>query len=136
MAPQEAHHPDATLRLSANRGVGDMSGTSPAEVALYVTLIVALYKIVCLAVGLAFAYMGYRLFLAGIDRPAGNLQAEAEAGKLSLTGAAPGVFFALFGTAVIGFTIIRGLNIDLPGPVAKVADILPADPPDVESANP
>ena len=47
-----------------------------------------------------------------------------------MTGAAPGIFFALFGTAVISFTIIKGLDIDIPAPVAKVADILPSDPPE------
>jgi hypothetical protein len=69
------------------------------------------YKITCLLTGVACIYMGYRLFSAGVFAPA---TLEAAKGHISFTlqNAAPGTFFALFGTFVIGFTVFRGLRLD------------------------
>ncbi len=110
-----------------------MPDASPTDLTIYVTLIVALYKIASLAVGLLFGYMGYRLFLAGIDRPAGDLEAETNGRKLALKGAAPGTFLALFGAIVVGVTIWKGLDVDLPRPLSDAVDILPDSPPELSS---
>ena len=70
------------------------------------------YKIVTLLVGLSFAYMGYRLFLADKSRPAGDLEASAGKYALSLKGGAPGIFFSLFGTVLICVSILKGATFD------------------------
>lgn len=69
------------------------------------------YKIACLLAGAACVYMGYKLFLAGVFDTA-TLEASRGQATLSLQNAAPGTFFALFGTVVIGFTVFRGLQFD------------------------
>ena len=58
------------------------------------------YRLSVLIVGTIFAYLGYHLFLAGI-LDAANLEAGGHGFNLSLQKAAPGTFFALFGTAMI-----------------------------------
>jgi hypothetical protein len=70
-----------------------------------------LYKVVSLLVGLFFAYMGYRLFMAGVWGQAGELDAQFGNNKILLKKGAPGTFFALFGTVIIAFTIWRGLDL-------------------------
>ncbi len=68
------------------------------------------YKIISLMVGSIFAYMGYRLFTAGIWGHAGELEAEFGDNKLILKKAAPGTFFALFGAIIISITLYKGLE--------------------------
>lgn len=70
------------------------------------------YKIVSLFVGVAFAYMGYRLFMAGIWGNSGDLDAQFGKNRLLLKKAAPGTFFALFGAIVIALTILKGFSAD------------------------
>jgi hypothetical protein len=103
--------------------------SSPLGLAFWSVVIVAAYKIASLLVGLGFGYMGYRLFLAGIGSPAAELEAAAGERKLRLSQAAPGIFFALFGAAVVATTIHKGLNVELPGAVSDALGRLPADPP-------
>lgn len=95
------------------------------------------YKIVCLIVGILFSYMGYRLFMADKNGPAGDLDVRATAkgkkGSMLLRKAAPGTFFALFGTILIVFTILRGVEYQVSGynPTSNqpVENFLPIDPP-------
>lgn len=96
---------------------------------LWAMLIVAVYKIASLIVGLLFSYMGYRLFLAGIDREAGNLEAKSGGNYLKLSGTAPGIFFALFGAVVVAVTITQGFEVDVSTPAESLVDILPSRPP-------
>lgn len=91
--------------------------------------IVAVYKIASLLVGLSFGYLGYRLFMAGIERPAGELEASYGSETLRLGRAAPGTFFALFGAAVIAVTIVQGFDVELPGPSRALLESLPDHPP-------
>ena len=69
-----------------------------------------LYKVVALCTGMAFAYMGYRLFVLGVFEKAGDLEHIFGKEHLLLKGASPGTFFALFGCAIIVWTISRGFN--------------------------
>jgi hypothetical protein len=103
--------------------------SSQVGLAFWSVVIVAAYKIASLLVGFGFGYMGYRLFLAGIGAPAAELEAAAGERKLKLSQAAPGIFFALFGAAVVAATIHKGLNVELPGAVSEALGRLPADPP-------
>jgi hypothetical protein len=75
-----------------------------------IILIIAAYKIVSMCVGLLFGYMGYRLFMSGIWGNAGDLDAEFRDTKLVVKQAAPGTFFALFGTIIVAFSVFTGIN--------------------------
>ena len=76
------------------------------------TLMVSLtiYKVVTIFAGLAFAFMGYKLFIHGIFKDAGELRTNWENRKLVLRKAAPGTFFALFGTLIVCTSLWRGLT--------------------------
>ena len=84
----------------------------------------AIYKIASLAVGLGFAYMGYKLFIAGIWGNAGDLQAKYGDNKLVLKSAAPGTFFALFGTIIIAVTIWKDIDLTHRTNLPKASDYL------------
>ena len=106
-----------------------MPVASTNELAFWAIAIVAVYKIASLFVGLGFGYMGYRLFLSGIENPAGDLKASSGDKSLKLTRAAPGTFFALFGAGVVAVAIFQGFDIELPGVAGSVLERLPLDPP-------
>ena len=101
------------------------------DLALWTVLIVAAYKIACLIAGVCFAYMGYRLFITGIQQSAGNLEASSPSGSLKLSKAAPGTFFALFGAAVIATTIYQGFDVEIPAAARQVLPLLPDHPPEI-----
>ena len=70
------------------------------------------YKLCSLLVGVFLAYMGFKLFMSGIWGNSGDLDSKFGNFKIVLKHAAPGTFFALFGTVVIGLTIFKGLNFE------------------------
>lgn len=70
------------------------------------------YKLCSLMVGVFLAYMGYKLFMSGIWGNAGDLDSKFGNFKIVLKHAAPGTFFALFGTVIIGLTIFQGLKFE------------------------
>lgn len=106
-----------------------MSNSLPGDLEVWAMSIVAAYKAASLLVGLLFGYMGYRLFMAGIERPAGDLEASSGSRMIKMSRAAPGTFFALFGAAVIVATIFQGFGVELPGGARRVLDSLPETPP-------
>ncbi len=76
-------------------------------------LYVALYRLTVLAIGAFSIYLGFRLFHRLPDRNqrgAETASAEVEAGgfKMSMHDFWPGVYFALFGTALIGLMLWQG----------------------------
>ncbi|MBX7259946.1 MAG: hypothetical protein K1Y02_26565, partial [Candidatus Hydrogenedentes bacterium] len=99
--------------------------------------LLVLYKIVIVGVGLGFAYMGYKLFLADKTKPAGDLEARTGKYALSLRGGAPGIFFSLFGTVLICFSIFKGIEYKSSSPndsaVSGISIILPDHPPTTQS---
>jgi hypothetical protein len=72
------------------------------------------FKIGSLTVGLAAVFMGYRLFQQGFWGHPTELAANMGENRLLLKSAAPGTFFALFGTAVVVTALVKGFNVDLP----------------------
>src|SRR5262245_11388729 len=68
------------------------------------------FRLGVLSVGTFFGFLGYRLFLAGFVTPA-NMEAKGGGYALSLGQAAPGIFFALFGTIMIVVGISRLLPV-------------------------
>jgi hypothetical protein len=100
-------------------------------------LLLIAYKMFCVVVGLTFAFMGYRLFMADKLQSAGDFEGSSGEHKLTLRGAAPGTFFALFGTAVVGFTVWKGVDynsVPPPNALAPPSELtLPALPPEKAS---
>ena len=76
------------------------------------TLALFIYKLVCIGSGLLVCYFGFRLFILGIFTGAGDLTSQFQSTKLVLKKAAPGTFFALFGAAVIGVSLWKGLQFE------------------------
>lgn len=70
------------------------------------------YKIASLLVGSVFAYMGYRLFMAGVWGNAGALETGLGNNRLVIKEAAPGTFFAVFGAVIITITLYKGLEFE------------------------
>jgi len=75
-------------------------------------LSLTIYKVVTILAGLAFAFMGYKLFVHGIFTEAGELSTNWENKSLVLKKAAPGTFFALFGTVIVCVSLWRGLTLE------------------------
>jgi len=67
--------------------------------------------------------------MAGVWGNAGNLEGRYGNNKLILKSAAPGTFFALFGTIVIAVTVIQGLEITAPSNIAAVLKALEKEKP-------
>lgn len=73
-----------------------------------------LFKGLVILVGLAFVYMGYKLFIKGITAPAGSFTGEVGDKKLKLVRFAPGIFFALVGSVVVVVGSTRQFSISMP----------------------
>ena len=99
------------------------------DVVFWAIVIVAVYKVASLLVGLGFGYMGYRLFLTGLEKPAGDLEASYGSKSVKLSRAAPGTFFALFGATVVAVALFQGFDVELPGAASKILNLLPEHPP-------
>ena len=69
-----------------------------------------IYKLATIFTGLAFAFMGYRLFLHGIFSEAGEMRTNWENRSLVLRKAAPGTFFAVLGAVIVSVSLLRGLS--------------------------
>lgn len=89
------------------------------------TFAILIYKLICIASGVFFCFLGYRLFVLGIFGNAGDLDSQFHNTKLVLKKAAPGTFFALFGAVIIGGTIMQGLGFkeSLAGPEVPAASV-------------
>lgn len=73
---------------------------------------VLVYKVAAILTGLAIAYFGYRLFQTGVYEKASELKAAWGDKHLGLKSSAPGIFFSLFGTAIVATTVMRGIDIE------------------------
>jgi len=79
-----------------------------------VTLLLV-YKIVCLGVGFACIYLGYRLLMAGVlTGSETELQATFAKNRVLLKRASPGVVFGFFGVLIICTAILKGIHFDPP----------------------
>jgi hypothetical protein len=70
------------------------------------------YKIICLLTGLAIIYLGYLLFIKGIFNESGDVKGRYQDYRLSISKAAPGTYFVLFGSLVITLTTFKGFSTD------------------------
>ncbi|MBL4836970.1 MAG: hypothetical protein JKY34_05275 [Kordiimonadaceae bacterium] len=80
------------------------------EIGLVNLISFLLFKLSSLYIGLALAYMGYKLFMNGIWGHAGDAEGSFGNNKLVIKKAAPGTFFAISGLLVVCFTILQGFE--------------------------
>lgn len=90
------------------------------------------YKLAALAVGGLSLFLGYQLFGMGISAQAhlASLTASHGQSAFELQNAAPGIFFALFGAAVIGTVVFRGMTLRAEaknGPSPGAYQLLPCE---------
>jgi branched-subunit amino acid transport protein len=86
-----------------------------------VALTRATERMLLVLVGALAIYLGYNLFIRMPNAVRGKHDGE---GKIELPGGVsifltrvgPGIFFALFGIAVIGYSVTRPVNLDFPAP--------------------
>jgi hypothetical protein len=84
--------------------------TGMSEHAIAAIASIAIYKLASLATGTALAYMGYRLFMAGMWGKAGDVDIQFKENKLLIRKAAPSTFFTVAGALVIALTLFKGLG--------------------------
>jgi hypothetical protein len=70
------------------------------------------YKIVCLVVGLVIVYLGYTLFVKGVFGESGDVEGSFKDYKLIVRKAAPGTYFVLFGSIIIGMIVFKGFSME------------------------
>ncbi|MBN9295385.1 MAG: hypothetical protein J0I41_00170 [Filimonas sp.] len=70
-----------------------------------------IYKLVCLLAGMASIFLGYKLFIKGIYKEAGDVDVSHGETKILVKQAAPGTFFSLFGAIIISVTIWKGIEL-------------------------
>ena len=86
---------------------------SIAQQPVAIIVVLVFYKIVALVVGLSFAYLGYRLLVAGILSPGGDFDARWQDIRVVLKRASPGTFFALFGVMIVCVALFTGLGAEM-----------------------
>jgi hypothetical protein len=60
--------------------------------------------------GVFFGYLGYKLFLYGVDQGHGKLNAENQFLKITFSGSGPGLFFMAFGALVLMISVYSPLE--------------------------
>ena len=71
--------------------------------------ITMMYRMSLVLVGGWIVFMGYRLFTTGMFESASDLKLAWGENYLVLKQAAPGTIFALFGAAILAFSIFKGV---------------------------
>ena len=69
---------------------------------------------IILLAGLFLIYLGYRLFILGVSGEA-SLKAKNGNGNLEFLNAAPGLFFCLFGFALLTMMSFKSIEVSIPG---------------------
>jgi hypothetical protein len=106
-----------------------------------VVLTRAAERVLLVLVGALAIYLGYSLFrhMPTVDRSEGKLQLPGGV-SIFLSRIGPGVFFALFGCAIIGYSVTKPVKLDLGGevyvgaPVASYSGLGQRDTPKLTEA--
>jgi hypothetical protein len=79
-------------------------------------------RILLVLVGALAVYLGYRLFreIPSAEKSTGKLQLPGGV-SIFLTRIGPGVFFALFGIGVIGYSVVRPIELQVPTPAGSAS---------------
>jgi hypothetical protein len=88
---------------------------------LTVTLARAAERLMLVLAGMLAIYLGYRLFtqIPSADKSEGRLKLPGGI-SIYLTRVGPGVFFALFGCGIIGYSVTRPFDLKIPAEIAAV----------------
>jgi hypothetical protein len=87
----------------------------PMDNFAYALVATGLFKIALILSGTGSVYMGYRLFCHGIHAGIGSeVDTSTKGYTLTLKSIAPGTFFALFGSVLVGITAYRGMEVHFP----------------------
>ncbi len=73
-----------------------------------------------------FGYLGYKLFLYGVDQGHGKLDAENQFFKITFSGSGPGLFFMVFGALILMSSVYSTGTLthnSLPGDAGRNANI-------------
>ena len=70
------------------------------------------YKLFSLGAGVLLAYLGYRLFMAGVWGSSGDVEARFRETSVVVKEGAPGTVFAICGAIVICFTVFKGMDLE------------------------
>lgn len=74
-------------------------------------------RLLAVIIGAICVYLGYRLFLWIPEQKEGEGKIEFPGGvSIFVTRVGPGVFFALFGAAIVGLSLYKGVVASRPGP--------------------
>ena len=92
-----------------------------------------IYRYLLIIVGFVVVHMGYRLFVLGYFEKAGELKASFGTNHILLKQVGPGIFFALFGVAIICVGVFRRIEISVPNHWGKMAYTKPCDTPGEET---
>jgi hypothetical protein len=65
-------------------------------------------RIIVVLGAIIFAYMGYKLFLFGVNQGRGKLEVKSEVFKVIFSGSGPGLFFMAFGGVILVFSLTFG----------------------------
>lgn len=65
-------------------------------------------RIIIVLSAVFIVYLGFRLFLFGIDRGYSELKTESKFVKLTFSGTGPGLFFMAFGALILIFALFTG----------------------------
>ena len=60
--------------------------------------------------GICFGFLGYRLFIFGVEKGTARVSAETKLFKLVFSGTAPGLFFMLCGCAILVLSLTTELR--------------------------
>jgi hypothetical protein len=69
------------------------------------------YKTIVLIIGFIIIFLGYKLFKKGFVVDSGSLVFNYAGNKISIEKAAAGIFFSVFGTCIILFSVFKGIDI-------------------------
>jgi hypothetical protein len=67
-----------------------------------------LERLIVVTGAITFAYLGYRLFLAGIDKGPSKIEAETRFYKFAFSGVGPGLSFMAFGAIILVTALFTG----------------------------
>ena len=65
-------------------------------------------RIICCLGGIFFGFLGYKLFLNGLDKGFSRLNAESKFIKIVFSGSGPGLFFMAFGSIILLISLFTG----------------------------
>ncbi len=84
-------------------------------------IIRAIERILIVSSGMLSLCLGYFLFIKGLSGKA-SLKAEYNKSKIQLVNAAPGIFFALFGTVILVVSVWRIVAVEVTVPTTSIAE--------------